>query len=139
MERRDVRCAVCNTPVTIFAWLVIDVTQYPDLKRQLLHGHMNIAPCPTCGRTCSLDVPVLYRDPALGFTVQYVPAQDRLHPSFLRMCSSEGRLAAPNPGDEGNGHSNAMMTPHIVFAMEEMRCYVAFRDRISIFERPGIR
>ena len=59
MERRDVRCAVCNTPVTIFAWLVIDVTQYPDLKRQLLHGHMNVASCPTCGRTCNLEVPVL--------------------------------------------------------------------------------
>lgn len=139
MERRDVRCTACNMPVTIFAWLVIDVAQYPDLKRQLLQGHMNVAPCPACSRACSLDVPVLYRDPGLGFAVQYVPAQHRLHPSFLRMCTPEGQLVAPSTADDRDERSNALRSPHIVFAMEEMRNYVAFRDRISIFGRPGVR
>lgn len=139
MEQREVRCKECNTPVTMFAWLVIDVVQYPDLKRQLLQGYMNVAPCPTCGRACSLELPVLYRDARAGFAVQYVPAKHRLHSGFLGMCSPEGQLTVPATAADHDGRSTAMRTPHIVFAMEEMRFYVEFRDRISNLGRPESR
>ena len=134
-----VLCKACHTPVTIFGWLVIDVAQYPDLKRQLLQGFMNVAPCPACSRPCSLEVPVLYRDATLGFAVQYIPAQHRSHPSFLRMCTPDGRMATPSTTGHGDAPSTMMQTPHVVFAMDEMMAYVQFRDRISIFGRAGFR
>lgn len=139
LEQREVHCRSCHTRLTIFAWLVIDAAQYPDLKRQLLNGHMNVAPCPNCSRPCTLDVPVLYRDAILGFAVQFIPPEHRFHPNFLSMCSPDGQIRVPPAEGDGGGPSAGALVPHIVFAMEEMRWYVAFRDRISIYARPGYR
>ena len=133
MEHREVACGTCHVTVSVFAWHVLDVTQYPDLKRQVLADTTNTVPCPTCGRACRCEIPVLYADRTLGFSVQYIPAAHRRDPHFLHMCDAAGviRTALPPSHD-----TNAIRpTPHVVFAMDELIRYVVFRDRISAHAR----
>jgi len=133
MEQRQVTCGTCHVTVSLFAWHVLDVAQYPDLKRQVLADVINAVRCPTCGRTCRCEIPVRYEDRTLGFSVQYIPAANRSDPAFLRLCDGAGALrTAAIDGSEELAMNPA---PHVVFAMDELIRYVVFRDRISAFAR----
>ena len=133
MERRDVACYACQTSVSIYVWHVLDVAEYPDLKRQLLADTVNVVPCPTCSRRCRCDIPLRYDDPVIGFAVQFIPDRYRTDPDFLQLCTDAGTLPAgdPRPTDV----IGAEREPHVVFSMDEMIRYVVFRDRITAFAR----
>lgn len=133
MEQRQVICGTCHVTVSLFAWHVLDVAQYPDLKRQVLADGINAIPCPTCGRTCRCEIPVRYEDRTLGFSVQYIPAANRRDPAFLRLCDGTGALRTTAIGASDALGMNRV--PHVVFAMDELIRYVVFRDRISAYAR----
>lgn len=129
MERRDIACGTCRTSVSMYVWHTLDVTEYPDLKRQLLADTVNVVPCPACGRRCRCDIPIRYDDPLLGFAVQFIPAGYRTDPAFLQLCTEAGTLPASQTRTADV--FGAEREPHVVFSMDEMIRYVVFRDRIS--------
>ena len=133
MEQRDVTCMACDVTISLWAWHVLDVTQYPDLKRQLLADAVNAVPCTRCGRMCRCEIPVRYEDRTLGFSVQYVPASHRRDPHFLRLCDEVGALRTD--ASTSSTLNTALGATRVVFAMDELIRYVVFRDRISAHAR----
>jgi hypothetical protein len=135
MERCERPCLACGTPVEMYVWHVIDAIEYPDLKRQLLNGDVNVLPCPTCTRLCAFEIPLLYRDATLGFSVQYVPERFRTTPHFLRMYLANGTPRSPPRLTQTAPAAQATTSHHLVFALDEMIRYVTFRDRIWLRSR----
>ena len=133
MEQRQVTCANCDVTMSLFAWHVLDVADYPDLKRQVLADAINAVSCPTCGRTCRCDIPVRYEDRTLGFIVQFIPAAHRCDPHFLNLCDDAGVLRTPAARTPAT--TTMLDAPHVVFAMDELIRYVVFRDRTSALAR----
>lgn len=57
------RCRHCGTEADVPAWNIINTSENPELKQELLEGRLFIWTCPACGTGNLLKYPLLYHDP----------------------------------------------------------------------------
>jgi hypothetical protein len=54
---------------------VVDVTQQPELKQQLLSGQLNLAVCTNCGTATMLSTPLIYHDLEKQLCLVFIPPE----------------------------------------------------------------
>ena len=65
-----------------------------------------------------------------NYCVQYLPPELLKDESFLRQYSRDGRLKMERAVDSISEISRYLLTPHIVFDLNEMVHYIQFRERL---------
>jgi len=68
-----IACPFCRQPINIQVRQIIDVTEEPDLKRQLLAGRLNSFTCPICKNSGALATPFLYHDADKELALLFIP------------------------------------------------------------------
>jgi hypothetical protein len=114
-------------------WDTLNITRESDLKNKLYAGEINRFECKKCQKKSVIEAPLLYHDMSQQFCVQYFPPKALDDPNFLRQFNRDGSFAMTAISME-LGKSAYLTRPHIVFDMNEMLRYVAFRDRIPAIE-----
>ncbi|MFN8595260.1 MAG: CpXC domain-containing protein [Anaerolineae bacterium] len=69
----QIACPVCRQPITIQVRQIIDVTEEPQLKRELLSGRLNSFTCPVCKNSNALMTPFLYHDADKELALLFIP------------------------------------------------------------------
>ena len=69
----QIACPVCRQPITIQVRQIIDVTEEPQLKRELLSGRLNSFTCPVCKNSNALVTPFLYHDADKELVLLFIP------------------------------------------------------------------
>ena len=69
----NVTCPSCRQPFGTQVFSVVDVSDQPALKRQLLAGQLNIATCTHCGMAGILGMPFAYHDPDKELLFVFMP------------------------------------------------------------------
>lgn len=69
----SIACPFCRQPITIQVRQIIDVTEEPQLKRDLLGGRLNAFTCPACKNASALATPFLYHDADKELALLFIP------------------------------------------------------------------
>ncbi|MEO8606719.1 MAG: CpXC domain-containing protein [Chloroflexota bacterium] len=70
-----IQCAQCGQPVRVTVNTLIDASQDPQAKVNLLSGRLNVTVCPNCGAPNTVLTPIMYHDPAKELLLSYVPME----------------------------------------------------------------
>jgi len=111
-------------------WDSINVSIDPELKRKFYAAEVNLFECAICRVKTFISAPLLYHDMSMQFCVQYYPPEALDDEGFYREFNADGSLAMTIPAAFA-GLAAYLKRPHIVFNMNEMIRYVAFRDRVA--------
>lgn len=128
LDSISVDCPQCGCSQEATVSRTVNVTNDPELKEQLINGHVNLFTCGKCGMKGFLPVPLLYHDMALKFCVQYYPESALDDPEFLGQFKPDGTYVFTE--DRSVVANSYIAKPHIVFAMDELVRYVIFRDKV---------
>ena len=71
----QIPCPNCQNPIQASVTQVVDVTENPAAKSQLLSGGLNRVKCPTCGYQGQLATPLVYHDAEKELLLTYMPAE----------------------------------------------------------------
>ncbi|MCX7671152.1 MAG: CpXC domain-containing protein [Anaerolineae bacterium] len=71
----QITCPQCGNVYQAPVRTVIDVGQNPQLRQVFLSGQLNLAVCPKCQTGLTIEVPLVYHDPAAEFLALYFPPQ----------------------------------------------------------------
>jgi len=71
----QIPCPNCQNPIQASVTQVVDVTENPAAKSQLLSGGLNRVECPTCGYQGQLATPLVYHDAEKELLLTYMPAE----------------------------------------------------------------
>lgn len=71
----QINCPNCGHVYQAPVRSIIDVGQEPQLRQAFLSGQLNVAVCPKCNTGGTLEVPLVYHDPASEFLAVYFPQQ----------------------------------------------------------------
>lgn len=71
----QVTCPQCNQPFRTQIQSIVDVSEQPKLKEQLLRGRLNVARCPSCGSAGAIGAPLLYHDPDKELALVLMPSE----------------------------------------------------------------
>ena len=74
----QITCPNCGNTYQTPVRSIIDVGQNPQLRQAFLAGQINMAVCPKCSTGGTLEVPLVYHDPAAEFLAVYFPPQLQL-------------------------------------------------------------
>jgi len=74
-ELIDSRCGKCDHAYQVEVWLIVDMTEQPELLESIRAGTIHSFPCPNCGYMSNMDVPLLFYCPGAEPTLFYSPAQ----------------------------------------------------------------
>lgn len=66
-------CPDCGAAVSLDLWLIIHADERPDLIAQISADELNLAVCPSCGRSGVVVVPLLICRPTQNPTLIYAP------------------------------------------------------------------
>jgi hypothetical protein len=113
-------------------WDSLNVTLDNELKKKLYDAEVNIFECEKCGKQTFINAPLLYHDMTQQFCVQYYPPDSIDDVDFLLQFNTDGSFAMTGMPAAFSKTMAYLTRPHIVFDMNEMIRYVAFRDRIYI-------
>ncbi len=130
MKTHDLQCPHCGNKQKTMIWDTLNITLESDLKKKLYEGEINRFECKKCVKRSFIDVPLLYHDVSQQFCVQYFPPKALEDPDFLRQFNRDGSFAMTTLSLSLAKSSAYLTRPHIVFDMNELLRYVAFRDRI---------
>lgn len=130
MTPHDLQCPHCGNKQDTMVWDSINVTLDPDLKKKLYAAEINLFKCKKCNKETFINTPLLYHDMTQRFSVQYYPSQALENTAFFRQFNSDSSLSMFNFAAIGDS-SAYLARPHIVFDMNEMIRYIAFRDGIA--------
>lgn len=72
-QQTTLQCSNCGTPNQVLLRRVIDATQDPQGKAQLLNGRINAFTCQNCGTVNTVSSPLLYHDPSKELLIAFVP------------------------------------------------------------------
>jgi hypothetical protein len=70
-----IQCVQCGQPVRATVNTLIDATQDPQAKINLLSGRLNVAVCSNCGAPNTVLAPLLYHDGSKELLIAYVPME----------------------------------------------------------------
>ncbi|MEM6283151.1 MAG: CpXC domain-containing protein, partial [Chloroflexota bacterium] len=68
-------CPACGVQSTAPVTTIIDPTENPEAKSQLLAGQLNVVQCPNCGTRSTAATPLLYHDAENELLITFVPMQ----------------------------------------------------------------
>ncbi len=58
-QNASLTCPQCGRPFDAEIWLIVDVSERPDLADKMRSGSLHEVACPSCGHTGQIDAPVL--------------------------------------------------------------------------------
>ena len=95
--KQTIKCPSCGQMHEITVWNSITVSDSPDLKKDLLSGHVNIFICPACSYKALMPVPLLYHDEAKKLMISFSPCNDlvlknQLFDEIKRSSKTSGEL-----------------------------------------------
>jgi len=130
MTPHDLQCPHCGNKQETMICDTLNITLESDLKKKLFAGEINRFECKKCLKKSVIDAPLLYNDISQQFCVQYFPSKALNDADFLRQFNRDGSFAMTAIATALAKSSAYLARPHIVFDMNEMLRYVAFRDGI---------
>ncbi len=137
-------CPQCGAEQTVTLHHSIDTVETPELKTALFERRINTHQCSACGCQAPVEMDLFYHDPEQGYLVYYFPYEyfedenEEEVADALAHFENDGSLAielSHEEGEEGQNTPPYLKTPHVVFSMEELLRYVAFRD--LLFDQLG--
>jgi hypothetical protein len=128
----QLKCPHCGYRQDTFAWTSINVTVNPELKEKLFDGEINMLTCEKCNEKTFINTPLLYHDMEQRYCVQYYPSESIEDDDFFDKFTPDGKLLmSPGIPEEHLKLADHIATPHIVFYIGEMLCYIIFRDKLK--------
>jgi hypothetical protein len=109
----------------------LNITLDAELKQAFYAAEINLFVCEKCAKKTFIDAPLLYHDMVLQFCVQYHPFASINDAEFIQQFNLDGSLAMAGIPAAFTEAGDYLTRPHIVFDMNEMLRYVAFRDAIA--------
>jgi len=96
-NKQSVKCPKCGQMSDMTVWTSITVSDSPDLKRDLLHGRVNIFRCPSCSQAALMPSPMLYHDEEKKLMISFSPTADekeeeRLYDEVMKTSAQSGEL-----------------------------------------------
>jgi hypothetical protein len=73
-ERKSISCADCEKVFDSDVWVVVDVTERPDLVERISTGTLHIFVCPSCGKAMNVEAPLLVYRPGDPQPLLFSPA-----------------------------------------------------------------
>jgi RNA polymerase subunit RPABC4/transcription elongation factor Spt4 len=131
MTPHELQCPHCGNKQKTMVWDSINVTLDPDLKKRLYAAEINLFECEKCGKKTFINAPLLYHDMRLQFFIQYYPPDSLDDIDFFHQFKKDGSLSTAGIPEAIAKSASYLTRPHIVFDMNEMIRYVAFRDGIT--------
>lgn len=74
--KQSVKCPKCEQMSEVTVWSSITVKDSPDLKKDLLHGRINIFRCPNCEQAGLMPHPMLYNEEDKKLMISFSPTND---------------------------------------------------------------
>lgn len=130
INKEQIQCPECGNLQNINILQSINVTLDPKLKNDLVDGKINWFDCEACEFESHIPVPFMYHDMELEYVIQYVPIEHALEEAFLANYNADGTFTIPETFPKGV-RPNYISNQHIVFNMNELICYVLFRDKLA--------
>jgi hypothetical protein len=69
-------CRACGELIEGDVWIIVDVAERPDLLARLRAGTLHDLVCPGCGRTATVDAPLLVYRPGAEPALLFSPARN---------------------------------------------------------------
>lgn len=135
MTPYELQCPHCGNTQETIVWQSLNVTLDPELKQKLLAAEINLFKCKKCHKKTFINAPLLYHDMRQRFFVQYYPPEVLEDNELLGQYSPDGSLSLTNIPAAVTESDAYLTRPHIVFDIDEMIRYVAFRDRLVDLKR----
>ena len=128
-------CPQCGEEQKVTLWQSIDIDQHPELKEPFFEGEINLHKCASCGFQAPVEMDLFYHDGAQELLVYYFPFEyftesDEEAADALDHFMPNGELDLDAQSEEGKETPEYLNRPHVVFSMNEMRRYIAFRDAL---------
>ncbi len=76
-SQKQIRCPKCSNTVDMTVWESINLSERPDLKKELLAGKINMFRCPQCGNTILIADKLTLRDDEKRFILTFMPCMNR--------------------------------------------------------------
>jgi len=133
LERNEwITCPKCNNRQQVTVWESLNVTLNPKLREGLLTGKVNSFQCEACGSAARIESPLLYHDMRRRFCVRFIPFRMIGDTDVLEQFSSDGEPVIDEDYDEDEVEfSDYIFRPHLVFDLDELIRYVAFREAVN--------
>lgn len=131
MTQHSLECPDCGQEKETMVWDSINVSLDPELKTMLFAAKINLFECEKCQKETFIDAPLLYHDMSMQYCVQYFPSEGLDDEDFFHQFSADGSLVLTDLPAAFVNAGAYLKRPHIVFDMNEMIRYVAFRDRLA--------
>ncbi|MEO8614400.1 MAG: CpXC domain-containing protein [Luteolibacter sp.] len=128
---QEITCPECEAVQPATIWTTVNVTLEPEMRDVTMDRRLNVFCCEKCGQMASLDVSVMYHDMTRNYAIQYINLKDMKSENYYKNIRHDGTLALPSLVNEmvkKAGGGDYLFRPHIVFSMNEMICYIVFRD-----------
>ncbi len=95
--KQNVKCPKCGQTTEITVWNSITVHDSEDLKKDLLHGKINMFYCPVCSYTALMPTPMLYHDEQRKLMILFSPCYEdvpkrQLFDNIQRTSAESGEL-----------------------------------------------
>jgi hypothetical protein len=122
-------CPQCYKDSSMEIWFSLNAQLNPEGKEKLLKGTINVFQCSNCNYKTFVPAPLLYHDMQNNICVQFYPFNRLDDPRFLEQFTTEGqpKTIADLPPEHVGAYVKEI---HIVFSVEEMIRYIAFRDKL---------
>lgn len=118
----DVICPNCDHHYSVNLANTVNVTRFPDLKRQVLARELHNGRCGTCGYVAPVEKPFLYVDMDNGLNVSVYPRKER---HFHVKASAETELLSAGIKSLKTLQPR---TQRVAFGLEELREKVVAAD-----------
>lgn len=125
-----VQCPECTTKVQITIYKSLDVSEDPGAKESFLNGAINLFRCTGCSFEAFFPAPFTYHDRENKIVAQCYPYTFIEEDRFFSRFTADGKMTGPPENAPGLSDIDYGSDIHIVFSMEELARYVAFRDRL---------
>lgn len=127
---QEITCPECGNLQSSTIWTTVNVTLEPGMREATLHSRLNVFCCDKCEHMASLDVSVLYHDMTRKYAIQYINLSDMKSQDYYKSIRKDGTTVLPSLATEmmERAGGDYLVRPHVVFSMNELICYIAFRD-----------
>ena len=123
-------CPNCGHQFATPLYSLIDVGQDPQAKNQFLQGQINVAICPRCGTTGTLNTPFLYHDPQKELLFAYTPPPTAMSNDQQQrfIGSMINTVMSSLPTEKRKGY---LFQPRTFLSLETMRDEIIIADGVS--------
>ena len=109
----------------------MNVSVDPHMKEPLLEGKINYYNCKNCDFSGFIPAPFIYHDMENELFVQYYPFEGLDdEKELVNLFSPDGKLRIDFGDHPDESIPTYMKDPKVVFSMEELIRYIAFREKL---------